>query len=807
MIPFFLLDDAEEKQLIKPDVKNWLGEVKDETEDVLDEIGYEAQRSKFEGYSQTSMDHVWNFLSSKLNLLSKKEKETAEKLKKIFEKLERAVRHKGDLRPIEGIAGGKPLTEKKGPLPDEFHVYGRDADKEAVMELLKLDRENGPKVVAIPIVGLGGVGKTTLAQIVYNDRRVEQMFQLKAWVWVAEQFDVSRVIEDMLKEVNAKIFANKEADELLKEALKGKKVFLVLDNVCSIEYNEWPKLLLSLQDVEKGSKIIVTTHSEHVAKAIETVIPPHPVDGITDEECWLLFANHAFGGINSTAESHLEELGREIVSKCKGLPLAARTLGGVFHSKTDYKEWEMIAKSSMWSLSNENIPLALKLSYYHLSSDEKRCFSYCAIIPKGSTFRKDQLIMLWMAEGFLGNEDMEDRGNEYFDDLVWRSLFQQSRDDPSSFIMHDLINDLAQYVSGEFCFKVGEFGSSKAPKKTRHFSHQLKDYNHVLKNFEDIHEVPPLRTFASMSDESKFHIDLDEKVLHDLLPMLNRLRVLSLSRQYWELYTLEKIVWITPLLDSIGNLKHLRYLDLSAMNMTRLPEKVSALYSLQTIILRGCRHLMVLPTNMSNLINLQHLIIEGTCLREMPSQMRKLIMLQKLTDFFLGKQSGSNLKELGKLVNLRGTLSIWDLQNTLSVQDALEADLKSKKHLEKLRFSWDGRTGDSQRERVILEKLEPHSNVKSLVICGYGGRLFPDWVGDSAFSNLATLTLNQCKNCTSLPPLGQLSSLKQLCVMSLDRIVAVGSEFYGRCPSMKKPFASLQKLEFLFMPRWREWIP
>jgi hypothetical protein len=187
--------------------------------------------------------------------------------------------------------------------------------------------------------------------------------------------------------------------------------------------------------------------------------------------------------------------------------------------------------------------------------------------------------------------------------------------------------------------------------------------------------------------------------------------------------------------------------------------------------------------------------------------MSKLIVLQKLSDFFLGKQSGSNLKELGKLVNLRGTLSIWDLQNTLSVQDALEADLKSKKHLEKLRFSWDGRTGDSQRERVILEKLEPHSNVKSLVVCGYGGRLFPDWVGDSAFSNLATLTLNQCKNCTSLPPLGQLSSLKQLCVMSLDRIMVVGSEFYGRCPSMKKPFASLQKLEFLFMPRWREWIP
>jgi hypothetical protein len=416
------------------------------------------------------------------------------KLGKIFEKLERLIKHKGDLRRIEGAVGGRPLSEKTTPLVNESYVYGRDADREAIMELLRRNEENGPNVVVIPIVGMGGIGKTTIAQLVYNDSRVDDLFELKVWVWVSEIFDVTRVMDDILKKVNASVCGIKDPDESLKEELEGKMVLLVLDDVWNIEYSEWDKLLLPLQYAGQGSKTVVTTRNESVARVMQTVNPSYSLKGIGDEDCWQLFARHAFSGVNSGALPHLEAFGREIVRKCKGLPLAAKTLGGLLHSEGDAKEWERISNSNMWGLSNENIPPALRLSYYYLPSHLKRCFAYCAIFPKGYTFMKNELITLWMAEGFLvqsrGDVETERIGEKYFNDLVSRSFFQKSSNDPSSFIMHELIIDLAEYVSGEFCLKFmgdGESGPRlkggnpcRLPERTRYLSFTSR-YDQVSK--------------------------------------------------------------------------------------------------------------------------------------------------------------------------------------------------------------------------------------------------------------------------------------------------------------------------------------
>jgi hypothetical protein len=201
--------------------------------------------------------------------------------------------------------------------------------------------------------------------------------------------------------INARTCRTKEPDESLMEAAKGKKLLLVLDDAWNIEYNEWDKLLLPLRYVEQGSKIVVTTRDQDVAKVTQTVITPHCLKGISDEYCWKLFARDAFSGLNSEAVSHLEAFGRKIVRKCKCLPLAAKTLGGLLHSVEDVKQWEKISNSSLWGSSNENIPPALKLSYYYLPSHLKRCFAYCAIFLKGYVFKKDGLITEWMAHGFL----------------------------------------------------------------------------------------------------------------------------------------------------------------------------------------------------------------------------------------------------------------------------------------------------------------------------------------------------------------------------------------------------------------------
>jgi len=562
--------------------------------------------------------------------------------------------------------------------------------------------------------------------------------------------------------------------------------------------------------VERGSKIVVTTRDEDLAKVTQTVISSHRLNVISDEDCWKLFARDAFSGVNSGAASHLEAFGREIVRKCKGLPLAAKTLGGLLHSVGDVKQWEKISKSRMWGLSNENIPPALTLSYYYLPSHLKRCFAYCAIFPKGYLFEKDGLITEWMAHGFLvqsrGVEEMEDIGEKYFDDLVSRSLFQQSLHAPSHFSMHDIISDLAEYVSGEFCFKLGinELGSGlegehscTLPERTRYLSITraalFPPYTGAGRRiFRSIHGVHHLRALFPLY----IFGEADIETLNDILPNLKRLRMLSLCHPKDT---------SSQLLNSIGNLKHLRHLDLYGTSIERLPENVCTLYYLQSLLLGECRHLMELPSNISNLVNLQHLDIEGTNLKEMPPKMGKLTKLRTLQYYIVGKESGSSIKELGKLSHLRKKLSIRNLRDGASAQDALDANLKGKKKIEELRLIWDGNTDDTQQEREVLEKLEPSENVKQLAINGYGGTMFPGWLGNSSFLNMVALTLSGCKNCISLPPLGQLPSLEELHIEGFDDVVAVGSEFYGSDPSMEKPFKSLKILKFEGMRNWQEW--
>ncbi|XP_011012194.1 PREDICTED: putative disease resistance RPP13-like protein 1 [Populus euphratica] len=803
-----LLDDAEEKQITKRAVKNWLNDVKHavyEAEDILDEINYEYLRSKDIDAPRPDSNWVRNLVPF-LNPANRRMKEMEAELQKILEKLERLLEHKGDLRHIECTGGWRPLSEKTTPLVNEPDVYGRDSDKEAIMEsLLTQHKTDGSNLVVVPIVGMGGIGKTTLAQLIYNDERVKQCFELKAWIWASQQFDVTRIIKDILDKINASTCRTKEPDESLMEAVKGKKLLLVLDDAWNIEYNEWDKLLLPLRYVELGSKVVVTTRDEDVAKVTQTVIPSHRLNVISDEDCWKLFARDAFSGVNSGAVSHLEAFGREIVRKCKGLPLAAKTLGGLLHSVGDFKQWEKISNSRMWGSSNENIPPALTLSYYYLPSHLKRCFAYCAIFPKGYLFVKDGLITSWMAHGFLvqprGVEEMEDIGEKYFDDLVSRSLFQQSRAS-SHFSMHDIISDLAEYVSGEFCFKLGinesrsrleGEHSCSLPERARYLSiTSAAAYGEGLRIFRSIHGFQHWRTLFPLYISR----EVDIETLNEILPNLKRLRMLSICHPKDT---------SSQLLNSIGNLKHLRHLDLSCTAIERLPKSVCTLYYLQSLLLKECRHLMELPSNLSNLVDLQHLDIEGTNLKEMPPKMGKLTKLRILESYIVGKDSGSSMKELGKLSHIRKKLSIRNLRDVANAQDALDANLKGKKKIEELGLRWDGSTDDTPHERDVLEKLEPYEDVKELAIIGYGGTTFPGWVGNSSFSNMVALLLYGCKNCILLPPLGQLPSLEELHIEGFDDVVAVSSEFYGSDPLIVKPFKSLKILEFAGMKKWQEW--
>ncbi|KAB1199596.1 putative disease resistance RPP13-like protein 1 [Morella rubra] len=171
--------------------------------------------------------------------------------------------------------------------------------------------------------------------------------------------------------------------------------------------------------------------------------------------------------------------------------------------------------------------------------------------------------------------------------------------------------------------------------------------------------------------------------------------------------------------------------------------------------------------------------------------------------------SGSSIRELGKLKNLQGTLSISKLQNVVPPKDALNAGLKDKKHLEKLALEWDATTPRSESERIVLESLRPHTSLKSLTIKGYGGGIFPDWVGHHSFSCITSIHLVECRNVCSLPPFGQLCSLKELSIVGLNGVVTVGREFCGNSStgsSSIQPFGGLKVLRFEKMLGWEEWL-
>ncbi|CAK7336564.1 unnamed protein product [Dovyalis caffra] len=184
----------------------------------------------------------------------------------------------------------------------------------------------------------------------------------------------------------------------------------------------------------------------------------------------------------------------------------------------------------------------------------------------------------------------------------------------------------------------------------------------------------------------------------------------------------------------------------------------------------------------------------------MPSGMGKLTKLQKLTDFFLGKQSGSSINELGKLQYLQESICIWNLQNVVNPQDAAEADLKVKKQLEGLQLRWDGDTDESQLERNVLEKLEPHANLKSLEIYGYGGTRFPEWMGvmnagrstsleEIDVPSLEYLSLADLPEVESFPESGLPAKLQSLSIWSCNKLIA------GRMQWNLHSHPSLSRLE------------
>ncbi|KAK2440250.1 putative disease resistance RPP13 protein [Trifolium repens] len=803
-----VLDDAEEKQILKPNIKQWLDRLKDaifDAEDLLNQISYNALRCKMEN---KQVEHIMGRFQNLLSTTNSNGEINSE-MEKICKRLQTFVQQSFILDLQRTVSGRVSRRTPSSSVVHESVMVGRKDEKETIMKMLLSQRDTtSNNIGVVAILGMGGLGKTTLAQLLYNDKEVQQHFDLKAWVCVSEDFDTMRITKSLLESVTSKTWESNNLDLLrveLKKISREKRFLFVLDDLWNDSYNDWEELVSPFIDGKPGSRVIVTTRQQKVANVAAYTFPIQKLEPLSNEECWSLLSKHALGGdeFHESKNTTLEEIGRKIAKKCGGLPIAANTLGGLLRSKVDTNEWTSILNSNVWNLPNNNILPALHLSYQYLPSHLKRCFAYCSIFPKDCPLDRKKLILLWMAEGFLdcyqGGKAAEELGDDCFVELLSRSLIQQSDDGARGkiFHMHDLVNDLALVVSGKSCCR---FECGDISENVRHISYNQKQYD-IFKKFEKVYNFKCLRSFLSITNRY-FVSRISIKVVDDLLPTLKRLRVLSLS----------KYENITKLPDTIGNLLQLRYLDLSYTEIKSLPNTTCNLYNLQTLILSSCWGLTELPVHMGNLINLRHLNITDTNIKELPMEIAKLEHLQTLTVFVVGERHvGLSIKELSKFPNLQGKLTIKNLHSVVNAREAEDGKLKSKEKIEELELLWGKQSEDSQKVKAVLAMLQPPTSLKGLKINLYGGTSFPSWLGNSSFSNLVSLCIKDCEHCMTLPPLGQLPSLKDLEIHGMKNMDTIGPEFYcaqgGECSNSSfQPFLSLERIKFDSMPSWKEWL-
>lgn len=822
-----VLEDAEERLVRERSVELWVLEVKGSIynmEDILDEL-YEALRSKLKAKAdQVITSKVLSLIPSCFSTIFNSNAVKVDA--KIRSKIEMTTRGLEDLARMKhdfGIVDRRMLNSgwmsearlHTNSLLDESGVFGLEKDSKAIINLLLSD-DASEIFSVIPIVGMGGIGKTTLAQIVYNDRQVRCHFDLRAWVSVSYGFDVTMVTRSILELVRCGRFY--DADNLnsakiqLKEELSGEKFLIVFDGVWIEDCNIWDNICSPLRSGAPGSKLIVTTRSEGFASTIGSV-PPYKLQAMSYEDSLSLFTWHALEGANFDAYPDLKLVGEKIVKKCDGLPLAVKELACLLYSRVDPREWVEILESKISDLARGTFILScLRLSYRFLSRQLKQCFAYCSVFPKGYEFDKDDLVHLWMADGLLEqhreNWQMEDFGSYYFDELLSKSLLQRSSSNRPRFVLHGLMCELVQSIAGESCLNlyVDHF-EDKYQLTSFLMARHMTFINHtdeVLKKIEALNiDIGHVRTFLALSmdgapDSADCNLATKAEVPDGFLAKLKFTRALSFSG-----------LKINMLPNLIGDLKFLRYLNLSFTLIKSLPETVSDLHYLQTLILIGCLYLTKLPSGMGNLSNLRHLDIRDTDqLQEMAPQMGNLKDLQTLPKFIVGKESkGLGIMELANLSQLRGKLSILALQNVGNTVDAAQGPLEDNR-IEELVMAWSSDFGGPREKRDeihVLDLLKPQSNLTKLTIEFYGGKKFSKWMGDPSLSKMVHLTLSNCRRCTSLPQIGQLPFLKDLHITGMDELKSVGSEFYGEIAPSVTPFPSLETLLLRDMPKWRYW--
>ncbi|XP_045793260.1 putative disease resistance protein RGA1 [Trifolium pratense] len=764
-----LILDAEYKKDKKHGLREWMRQIQNicsDAEDVFDGFEFQHKRKEVVATSNSTQMKVRHFFSSSNPIVFRPR--MALQIKDIRDRLNK-VAADGNNFGLGKIDVGPELVLQRRELThshvDPLSVIGRENDKEEIIKVLMQPHPHGDgdgdkSLCVIPIVGIGGLGKTTLAKLVYNDKRMDDLFQLKMWTCVSDDFDISQIIIKIINSVSASTFTpvsappslapghqkninNFDIEQLqscLRPKLVGQKFLLVLDDIWNDDRAKWIELIDLIKVGATGSKIIVTTRSNSVASMMGT-IPSYVLEGLSLGDCLSLFVKWAFKEGEVIKYPDQVEIGKEIVKKCAGVPLAVRTLGSSLFSKYDLKKWRFVRDSEIWNLEQkkDDILPALKLSYDQMSSCLRQCFAYFSLYPKDYTFSCDDITRLWIALGLVqsqnGNEKLKDIAREYLDELNSRSFLQY----------YDNIN-IPDYFK---CVTVDSH-TRNVPEHARHLSI-------VEKISADNALFPKSRSLRTILFPIE-GVGLDMGTLLDTwISRYKYLRYLDL--RYSSFNTLPK---------SIAKLEHLRVLDLTHnLNIRRLPHSICKLHNLQVLKLTGCTELETLPQGLGLLISLRELYITTKQSVMSLTEFANLNHLQDLTF-----HNCDNMKFLFSEAQQLSSLEILSVSSCGSLE-SLPLFIFPK--LQTLIIS------DCQMINLSLYNESPIQSLtmKQLYIGNLTGLLtFSGWI-EGVVDTLETLQIYELPNLKTLPEcLTRMTRLKRLQMFDCPQLLSLPSDLH-----------------------------
>ncbi|CAN1750913.1 Putative disease resistance protein RGA3 [Linum perenne] len=765
-----VLLDAEEKQTHNRHVKDWLEKLSDvmyDADDLLDDFSSEACRqamAEADDSRRTRSPKSTTCWSMKQLIHGLK---VAHDIKAIREKLNDIAKDKDNLHlEVRSDEAALPLAlalRESSSCPP-ITVVGREDDKNSIVKLL-LNSNSEANISVVPIVGMGGLGKTTLAQLVFDDKRVQDYFVISFWVYVSQIFNIKVILGKMLQSITCKREADLDLVQLqgkLHKELTGNRFLFALDDVWEENDQSWETLANYLAVGAPGSKVLVTTRSAKVAEVCGRIIKSL-LKGLSLDESWDLLVRKAHPR-QVPQDPHLKKVGQEILGRCCGVPLAVSTIAGVLiSSKHPEIEWPSFLQKRLLDTSNDAVPImtTLQLSFNHLPSKLKRCFAYCKLYPKGHKFNVQRLVHFWVAQGYI---ESEDEGVGCFKMLWWRSFFHEVKMDDFGNILtcrvHDLMQDFADSIAGGSILKISRLTDVKnIASNTRHLA--LSNGQYAYPSMEDelgnMNSVRTLLCYDYISRPECDRVFLNFKHLRVLMLLVDS------EKNHHETNRCLSFLFggMEGIPDSIINLLNLRVLGVISTSLTELPRDIR------------------------KLVNLKHLYFESGNLTHMPKGIGELKWLQTLPFFVVGKKSSSNeemlgagLDELKELNALRGQLVITNLVDVQSTGLGVNV-LRGKLFLQSLVLDWGYTNNDcditpSISDEKVLEILCPHPNLNKLeIVGGYRGAKIPNWL--PTITNLVEFVLKDCRKCKYFPPLHQMPFLKKLIVVGCPQLKGINN--------------------------------